>query len=100
VELLQRTCDNFLLSFKGAQGAPGRGWPPYMQKRRTPQTLTVDWRSIRPYLAGRQGDRDAPGAGCLPSAPSGHVGAVAQLKPPAADHTGRRAATSAVVRGL
>ena len=56
-------------------------------------------RSSRPQLVGRQGDRDAPGAGCLPLAPSGHVGAVAQLSPAGRPH-GRRAATSAVVRAL
>jgi hypothetical protein len=58
-----------------------------MQERRAPQALTVGQRSIRPQLADRQGDRDAPGAGCLPLAPSGHVGAVAQLNP-AADRMG------------
>jgi len=49
------TGEQFQYGFKGARSAPDPGWPPYMQERRTPQTLTVDWRGIRPQLAGRQG---------------------------------------------
>src|SRR5262245_6958576 len=44
-------------------------------------------------------DCDAPGAGCLPLAPSGHVGAVAQLNPGDRPHE-QRTATAAMVRGL
>jgi len=70
-----------------------------MQERRAPQALAVDRRSIRPQLADRQGNRDAPGAACLPLAPSGHVGAVAQLNP-VADRTGRRVVTAEVARDV
>jgi hypothetical protein len=92
-------CDNPLYHFKGARSAPGRGRPPFMQERHAIDPLTVGRRSVGPQVADRQGDCDAPGDGCLPLAPSGHVGAVTQLnssgRPP-----GQRAATSAVVRGL
>jgi hypothetical protein len=58
-----------------------------MRKRRTTAALTVERRCVlaRSWLATR--DRGAPGAGCLPLAPSGHVGAGAHSAL-AADRTG------------
>ena len=44
-----------------------------------------------------KGNRAAPGAGCLPLALAGHVGASAH-SPPRPDRTGQRAATPAVAR--
>jgi hypothetical protein len=80
-----RTCSTY--NFKGALRAPGRGWPPFMRKRRTTAALTVERRCVPPVAGWSPGDRGAPGAGCLPLAPSGHVGADAHSAL-AADRTG------------
>ena len=39
-----RCGENFLLVFKGARSAPGRGWLPDMQKRRATAALTAERR--------------------------------------------------------
>ena len=47
--------------------------------------------ALHPPAAGwPPGDRDAPGAGCLPLAPSGHVGAVAHSTPRPTARAARR----------
>jgi hypothetical protein len=58
-----------------------------MQERRATDPLMLGRRCIRPQLAGRQGHAARLGAGCLPLAPSGHVGADAHSIP-AADRAG------------
>jgi hypothetical protein len=57
-----------------------------MQERRATDPLVLGRRCIHPQLAGRQGNVTRRGAGCLPLAPSGHVG-VGALNP-AADRKG------------
>jgi hypothetical protein len=51
-----------------------------MQERRATDARTMERRGSGPQLPAYR-ERDAPGAGCLPLAPSGHVGAGAQLTP-------------------
>jgi hypothetical protein len=75
------SCENPLYHFKGARSAPSRGWPPPMQERRATAALAVGRRSVRPELAGRYGDRDAPGRRLPSFGPSGHVGAGAHSPP-------------------
>ena len=84
---LHPPCEDLLyIQLKGALRAPGRGWPPFMRERRATAALTVERRSVRPSLAGHQGQRRS-GAGCLTLSPSGHVGAGAHSAL-AADRTG------------
>ena len=92
-----RTCSTY--NFKGALCAPGRGWPPFMRKRRTTAALTVERRCVPPVAGWPLGDRGAPGAGCLPLAPSGHVGADAHSPPRPTTWAARRN-VSGGARGL
>ena len=79
-----RTCSTYV--FKGALRAPGPG---LVVHARAPRDNGADCRAAqRPPIAGwPPEDRGAPGAGCLPLAPSGHVGAGAH-SPPATGHMG------------
>jgi len=80
-----RTCSTY--NFKGALRAPG---PRLVAvQARAPRDNGDGCRAAqRPPIAGwPPEDRGAPGAGCLPLAPSGHVGAGAHLVP-ATEHMG------------
>ena len=61
-----RTCSTY--NFKDALRAPGRGWPPFMQSAPRDGGADCEGRWVRPKLAGHQGNRGAPGAGCRPLA--------------------------------
>ena len=78
--------------FTGIQGRAERAGPAGRRTCRSaarPQALTVG--GAHPPAAGwPPGERDAPGAGCLPLAPSGHVGAVAHSTPRPTARAARR----------
>ena len=91
-----RTCSTY--NFKDALRAPGRGWPPFMQSAPRDGGADYEGRWVRPKLAGHQGNRGAPGAGCLPLALRA-TSAPTRTQP--RDRLRRQlAATSAVARGV
>ena len=69
------SCYDPLYNFKGARSAPGGGWPPHRDSAaRANRRRERGAASARSWSASG-GNRDAPGAGCLPLALAGHVGA-------------------------